>query len=755
MATVSFPLVIWPITEDRFVGQVIGTDYSVMDISEGELVRSAGEYVSKSFRINGVIDPPEIENPVLKIYNVPMQLVYRESTGVYPLPQKSLFQVAAVHSKMKSTGFGQCFLPLYDKSFFYHSQEQLKVLIEYVVRNTVENMEPEQALQYRMPIDPVMAQIRVKVDENDRTAVFIDQIDAGILNEVCDRMPLSGPERKALSRLPEIAWEREDAAFKLANFLIEGNANIVLVGEQGVGKTLLLNDALKIAARESKKQKITLTLWRTTSQRLISKAKYLGEWQEICDEVVETLRQVNGVLWITDLANLINIGGESQEDSVAAYLQPFIVKGTLRVIGEMRPREMDFVVARLPDFIKCFEQNRILELNRGASLSVLKRFANYAQSNFNVLIDDDALDLVLLLVDRYVTYECSPGRHVNFLGECIKHAVENSQRINRDDVIHVFVEYTGLPEIILRDEIPLDDKILMDFFSARIIGQENVLKKICRVVQTFKAGLNDPDKPIATLLFAGQTGVGKTAAVKAISSYFFEAGQKYDPLFRLDMSEFQYPEHIEKLIGGNGSSGKLIQHVRNNPFSVILLDEIEKAHESVFDALLTVFDEGMLTDRFGRTTDFRSTIIVMTSNLGTGSTRRPGFSDSGNYDSSIGEIRNFFRPEFFNRIDDVLLFQALSKKSILVISRIEINNIQKRDRIVERNIKLHFSDAVVEFIAEVGFSPVYGARPIQRAVEKHVVHTLSQAMLESANTKELFIDVVDGQVRASVSPVRN
>jgi len=354
------------------------------------------------------------------------------------------------------------------------------------------------------------------------------------------------------------------------------------------------------------------------------------------------------------------------------------------------------------------------------------------------------------MVERYIKYEQAPGKQVRFLSECIKLADNQPKSLSRNNIIHTFSGYTGLPEIILRDEIPLSQETLLSHFSNHIIGQDQILHNLCRVVQTFKAGLNDPDKPIATLLFAGPTGVGKTAAAKTLSEYFFAAGLKKNPLFRMDMSEFQHPGHIERLIGTPEAPSKLVQHVRNHPFSVILLDEIEKAHESLFDALLTVFDEGILTDRFGRTTDFRSAIIIMTTNLGISGSRAAGFSHVENEDVSINTIRKYFRPEFFNRIDDVLAFQVLTDEAVLAITRIELNGIRQRDRIKEANIQLEFSEALVEFIANAGFSSVYGARPIQRAVEKHVVRAISKQLLSDGDVSKLSVDVRDESVTVDV-----
>ncbi len=748
MPMTHFPLLIWPIDENTYMGQVVGTDYSVMDNSPGALRKSAAEFLTKAFKTDGVTEPPQIDNPILVFYSVSVQMTYREKSGIYPLPGNNSFNVAAVHGDARQEDFGQCFLPLYNRSFYYYDKTQLKSLIEHFVRDIIENTSPEDAMQYRMKVLPSLDSIKVQASPKLSASYLNEPQIPAILKETTDRLPIPNKERKTLSRLPEVAWEREKEVSRLVSKILSNKDNIILVGDQGVGKTALWNDVIKAARRETKSDEQPITVWRTTAQRLISKAKYLGEWQEICDEVIEALASVNGILWITDLADLMHVGGESQEDSVAAYLQSYIAKGQLRIIGEMRPQQVEASRALLPSFIHYFELTMISELDPAASSKVLRHYAKYADTNFSIQVSNDALDLSFQLVSRYIKYEKSPGKHVSFLSECIKQSA-NTQRsvINRDDIIRIFTGYTGLPEILLRDNIALSDEDLMRFFSQKIKGQDPILKSLCSIVQTFKSGLNAPHKPIATLLFAGPTGVGKTAATKALASYFFDAGQSKHPLFRMDMSEFQHPGHIVRLIGDLDSPGKLVQHVRSNPFSVVLLDEIEKAHPSVFDALLTVFDEGILTDRFGRVTDFRSSIIIMTSNLGSNKSKGIGFSSNSTSEVSMTAIKKFFRPEFFNRIDDVLSFQALSKKHIIAITRIEMERLAERDRIKDNNITLVFADRLVDFIADIGFSPLYGARPIQRAIEKHVVRALTEYLQSEELGGVVTLDCEKDQIK--------
>jgi len=388
---------------------------------------------------------------------------------------------------------------------------------------------------------------------------------------------------------------------------------------------------------------------------------------------VDALASVNGVLWITDFISLLSTGGEGAEDSIAAYLYSFVKRGRLRIISELLPQELEVARAKLPAFVQQFKIMNVSELDKQETRLVLKNYVAYIEANFDVQVKNESLDTALQLSSRYLKYEKSPGNILKFFSSCLKNLPHDGEkRIDKPYILSQFIEYTGLPRPLLDDTIPVTEHELMSYFGERIIGQDAILRQLCRTVQLFKAGLNDPQKPIATLLFAGPTGVGKTAATKALAEFFFSAGQKKNPLFSIDMSEFQHPGQIVRLIGDHSQPGKLVSHVRSQPFSVVLLDEIEKAHSSIYDTLLTVLDEGILTDRSGRVTDFRSCIIIMTTNLGVSASNTLGF---------IPAIKQHFRPEFFNRIDYVLGFNSLDKKAILAITERELKLLHKRDRI--------------------------------------------------------------------------
>jgi ATP-dependent Clp protease ATP-binding subunit ClpC len=251
--------------------------------------------------------------------------------------------------------------------------------------------------------------------------------------------------------------------------------------------------------------------------------------------------------------------------------------------------------------------------------------------------------------------------------------------------------------------------------------------------------------------------VGKTAAAQALAGCFFGAGGGDDPLFRIDMSEFQHAFQIARLIGSGAQPGKLVEHVRQRPFSVVLLDEIEKADASVFDLLLSALDEGRLRDSRGRITDFRSSLIVMTTNLGVRHGASLGFGEANDGEGHVlHEVRRFFRPEFFNRIDRVVCFAPLSRQAIEAIALQELQAVERREGLLRRGVRLRFTPELVAFIVATGFSPKYGARPLQRAVEQHVVAAVARALFGAvADGAWLEVGVEAGAVRvrpASAGP---
>ncbi len=493
-----------------------------------------------------------------------------------------------------------------------------------------------------------------------------------------------------------------------------------------------------------------MNFWQLMPQRITASSKYLGEWEETCENMLEELHADSGVLWILDIVRLMQIGGSGAEDSVAAFMMSFLQRGVLKMVGEVTEQELESMRRLLPGFVENFQIIKVEELPEAKIHLVIDHFAEYCKNNLKVSIPQDALDQTYRLLLRYYPYESFPGKAIKFIGKSVNEAQLNKlKKVSKDRIIELFVKQTGLPELFLRDDLLLNIGELKNHFDSNIIGQPMAVDKLCSIVKVFKAGLNNPYKPMQTLLFAGPTGVGKTASAKSLANYFFGKGQKRSPLIRIDMSEFQHPSQITRFIGAGREVGKLVQDIRERPFSVLLLDEVEKADPSIFDALMTVLDEGLLVDAFGRVVNFRNTIIIMTTNLGATNRQSIGYSNKLDDETAyLSAINSFFRPEFVNRIDGVVFFNSLGKADIELICQKELEELKKREGFTKRGLELEFSKNVVTHLSKAGFSEKYGARPLQRAIEQEVISPFANWLLEndSVMNQKLMVDFEKGRI---------
>ena len=327
-------------------------------------------------------------------------------------------------------------------------------------------------------------------------------------------------------------------------------------------------------------------------------------------------------------------------------------------------------------------------------------------------------------------------------------------RVTAEEIAQVVARWTGIPvSKMLEGE---REKLLKmeDALHGRVVGQEEAIKVVSDAVRRSRAGLSDPNRPSGSFLFLGPTGVGKTELCKALAEFLFDSA---DAMVRIDMSEFMEKHAVSRLVGappgyvGYEEGGYLTEAVRRRPYSVILLDEVEKAHPDVFNILLQVLDDGRLTDGQGRTVDFRNTVIVMTSNLGSHQIQEMAGDDSPEAylqmkASVMGVVQAHFRPEFINRLDDIVVFHPLDKAQIKAIARIQLRGLEKR--LAERGIRIEVSDNAFELLGNVGFDPVYGARPLKRAIQQQLENPLAQQILSGAfgNGDTVRVDAEGGKL---------
>jgi hypothetical protein len=443
-----------------------------------------------------------------------------------------------------------------------------------------------------------------------------------------------------------------------------------------------------------------------------------------------------------DPVGIIDAGRWAKSDNnLSRFLRPYVESGELSLICECTPGVFAAAHRSEPSFVDAFHRVDVPEPGVEAAAEILVDAGRRFEERQEIEIDDDALRAALELTQRFEPYRALPGKALRLLDEVVQRVVttDGERRIGRDEVTAAFAERTGLPLLIVSDEVSLRLEDVRAFFEERVLGQNEAVDAVVDLIALTKAGLQDPNKPLGSFFFVGPTGVGKTELSKALAEYLFGSS---DRVIRFDMAEYSSDDAVQKLIGTawrSDGEGELTRRVREQPFCVVLLDEIEKAHSDVFDALLSALGEGRLTDANGRTADFRNAIVVMTSNLG--ATQREssalGFGASDRAAEGerlqrhfVEQAERFFRPEFFNRIDRVLPFAALEPDVVRRIARRELGRLLMREGITRRRLLVELDDGVVENLAERGFHPRYGARPLQREIERAVISPLARLLVE-------------------------
>ncbi|HIJ36310.1 MAG TPA: AAA domain-containing protein, partial [Deltaproteobacteria bacterium] len=324
------------------------------------------------------------------------------------------------------------------------------------------------------------------------------------------------------------------------------------------------------------------------------------------------------------------------------------------------------------------------------------------------------------------------------------------EEVDSEDIAEVVAKWTGIP--VSRMMEGEKEKLLQmeGRLSLRVVGQDNAINSVANAVRRARSGLQDPNRPIGSFIFMGPTGVGKTELARALAQFLFDDEQY---MIRVDMSEYMERHSVARLIGappgyvGYEEGGYLTEAVRRHPYSVVLFDEIEKAHPDVFNALLQILDDGRMTDGKGRTVDFKNTVLIMTSNVGSQFIQEMTGRDNAEMEKAVMDaLRATFKPEFLNRIDDIVIFNSLGQKEIRKIVGIQISLLGKR--LEDSKITLKLTDKAEEFIANTGFDPVYGARPLKRAIQRYIQDPLAVKILEGAVKEgdQVTIDVQDGQV---------
>lgn len=583
----------------------------------------------------------------------------------------------------------------------------------------------------RMPADSLwldaFAEVRGEDDEDDETPTLYDVARDWTVEDA--------DERAETGIVP--AFARDDVVDQLEELVFSSRpAAVVLVGPPRVGKTSIVRHLAYLSSTEPQRVD-ERRLWFADAPRLTSTDPMSGGWQEQCADLVAELEQSGDALYIGRLVQTLDAGKYVGSDyNLAQFLKPHLSDRRLRVIAEATVEEWNRVEQRDIGFARVFNVIRVSDPPEPEAREIVAKAARRMSSEDNIAMGDDAIDRAWRLEKRFATEGSPVGRAIDFIGRTLRRAAQAFRgEVTELDLVERFCDETGLPPVMLLDDRTLDLEAVKRRLASRVMGQDEAVDRVAHVVGITKAGLAPADKPLGSFFFVGPTGVGKTELARALAEFLF--GDE-DRLIRLDMSEYSHPDAYARLIGEGKEEGDLTSPVRRQPFSVILLDEVEKAHRSVYDLLLQVLGEARLTDADGRTTRFQNAIVIMTSNLGV-DTLRPAIGFGGEQGDAAWErhfrkeAERYFRPEFLARIDQFIPFRSLSREVIEAIARRELEKMCARDGLTARDIEVEFSDAVVSWIATRGWNEQYGARPIKRVVEQRVAWPLARRLAQSSD----------------------
>lgn len=530
-------------------------------------------------------------------------------------------------------------------------------------------------------------------------------------------------------------------------------ANPCLIGEAGVGKTTIV---YRLAQRINSKN-VPDSLKNTrivyiNGATLTSGTKYRGEFEERMKGILQWAAESDVILFLDEIHTFINSGDTGHNDGATAgnMVKRYLSDGTIRIIGATTLKEYHTSIERDKAFNRRVQTVIIKEPNVDAAINMIKLTISDYEKFHSVKIPEEVIIQSVKLSDRYVKDNFLPDKAYTIIDQaCAKAKLAGNEAVGIDDVLSVVSKTTGINVNKLGSNENKQLIKLEETIGNRLIGQENAVKTVCKAIRRAKSGVRQANKPIASFLFVGPTGVGKTELCKVLSQ---EVAMGETPLIKIDMSEFGEKNSISRLLGttagyiGYGEGGQLTEKVKHNPYSIVLLDEIEKAHPDIFNTFLQLLDEGRLTDGEGTTVDFTNCIIVMTSNAGYGADGMQrgslGFNNTvSKVDSRENERRALkaleetFKPEFLNRIDNVVIFEKLTKEQCNEIVKLMLKDIETR--LKDKNIKVRFTKSIIEHIVEIGYSDKYGARNLRREIQDTVEDALSDAILGG--------DVVEGE----------
>ncbi|HEW4819469.1 ATP-dependent Clp protease, ATP-binding subunit [Streptococcus pneumoniae] len=573
--------------------------------------------------------------------------------------------------------------------------------------------------------------------------------------------------------------------------------NPVLIGEPGVGKTAVVEGlAQKIVDGDVPHKLQGKQVIRLDVVSLVQGTGIRGQFEERMQKLMEEIRKREDIiLFIDEIHEIVGAGSASDGNMDAGnILKPALARGELQLVGattlnEYRIIEKDAALERRMQPVK------VDETTVDETITILKGIQKKYEDYHHVQYTDAAIEAAATLSNRYIQDRFLPDKAIDLLDEAgskmnltlnfvdpkvidqrlieaenlksqatreedfekaayfrdqiAKYKEMQKKKITDQDtpiisektIEHIIEQKTNIPVGDLKEKEQSQLIHLAEDLKSHVIGQDDAVDKIAKAIRRNRVGLGTPNRPIGSFLFVGPTGVGKTELSKQLAIELFGSA---DSMIRFDMSEYMEKHSVAKLVGappgyvGYDEAGQLTEKVRHNPYSLILLDEVEKAHPDVMHMFLQVLDDGRLTDGQGRTVSFKDAIIIMTSNAGTGKTEASvgfGAAREGRTNSVLGELGNFFSPEFMNRFDGIIEFKALSKDNLLQIVELMLADVNKR--LSSNNIRLDVTDKVKEKLVDLGYDPKMGARPLRRTIQDYIEDTITDYYLENPSEKDL------------------
>ena len=549
------------------------------------------------------------------------------------------------------------------------------------------------------------------------------------------------------------AFYRADLVQRLTTTIYQSeNTPIVLVGKEGVGKHSIIQEVVWQYIAKHKNQDLdTLPkVWFIDPTRIISGMSYVGWWQKRFEAILDFVQNRRKKLYnkteadkivFDNVVALLRIGRASGSNmTLSDVLKPYIEKRQVQVILVATPEEWKIVQEKDRRFSDLFQVLRIEEADLEESVKMVLAQRKLLEIEHACTISIQAIQRLFTIQRNYLKNKALPGSVMKLLRQiAVKYRFSE---IDLPEIREEFRGFSGLEEAIFDPTYSFTEGEVRKTIAAQLVGQTEAVDTLADVVHTIKAKLTTPNKPLASFLFIGPTGVGKTQAAKVLSTYLMGDEKQ---LLRFDMNEYIDAGAVHRLIGDyDNPEGQLTGKVRYNPFGVLLLDEIEKAHPAVHDLLLQVLDDGRLTDSVGRTVYFNNLIIIMTSNVGAREVAsQVGFGSTTTSDAAIFRkaVETKFRPEFVNRIDRIVIFKPLAYEHILNIARLQIKELLQRDGFVRRSTILNISQEALEWVAKRGFDERMGGRALKRQIEKDLTSLSADQLVSTYSDQPILFDI--------------